>query len=878
MPNYLPIVERVLDEPDAAAGWRVDLREPWYLVTPPDHEPRRQGWKLHLSATPGSAPSVLERAARVLLRHDCAFKFASTPAVTARLVSARMDRARSGKFLTAYPADDDRLRALAKDLHEATLGLPGPAILSDRRYHRGSLVHYRYGCFHAPLELTDEGSYEMRLRDPDGASVRDDRLPWFAPPPWAVDPFPATDTPTRRRGDPVRLADRYVVSEAIRHSNRGGVYRARDERTGHDVLIKEARPHVGADLDGRDARDWLRHEADMLDLLAPHVITPQRLDLFSAGGHLFLVEEFVDGTNLQDWHREHDGQPSPESAWQLAGALSSVLDRVHAVGLVLRDLKPSNVIMRSDGTPLLIDLEAATRPGTRTAVVGTAGFVAPEYLRSGADHAPEPSADCFSLGATLLHATTGIHPVLVPDTVPGRWIGERLAALAHAAAPGSAALAALLPLVLGLTADEPDRWTLAHTRRFLRTGGPRVAPVSAGPELPDVDVDLLVRDGLAHLADTMDPSGEYLWPQPSSLPHGDPCNVQTGAAGVVALLRRAVGHGLESARPALRSAVRWMRWRLPQERRVLPGLHFGRSGAVWALHDAAVALGDSATADWAAASALEIPVAWPNLDVCHGVAGAGLTQLRFWHATGDERFAARAAAAADTVLRQVRLARSGVDWLADGGFRDDLAGLGSYGFAHGVAGVGAFLLAAGRDLGRPDLVEVAVGGGHALCAVARTRGDAAWWPKGPGRAERPGLDFWCNGASGVGTFLVRLWRETGDATFLDHARRAARAAYLDRWRLGPGICHGVAGNAELLLDLAQATGEDGYRRQAAELATCLFTRAVRVRGRLLVPDDTLREVCPSYQVGFAGVLDFLLRLRHGGDRAWLVDRRFPLAA
>ncbi|MFD1545800.1 lanthionine synthetase LanC family protein [Nonomuraea guangzhouensis] len=140
------------------------------------------------------------------------------------------------------------------------------------------------------------------------------------------------------------------------------------------------------------------------------------------------------------------------------------------------------------------------------------------------------------------------------------------------------------------------------------------------------------------------------------------------------------------------------------------------------------------------------------------------------------------------------------------------------------------------------------------------------------RADRPHrLNFWCHGASGIGTFLIRLWRATGEARFREYAERAAHAVHRDRARLGPSTCHGAAGNGELLLDVADATGERRYRQWAAQTAACLHARATVREGLLLIPDDTLREVSAAYNLGLAGVLDFLLRLEHGGNRAWLVD-------
>ncbi|MFJ2866454.1 class IV lanthionine synthetase LanL [Kitasatospora sp. NPDC087314] len=883
------------------------------MVTPPRHVLRRQGWKLHLSATVASAPEVLERAGRVLVARGCAFKFAAGPRVTAELTGTRATRAQSGKFLTAYPADDGQLRMIAEELSEATLGLPGPAILSDRRYRPDSVVHYRYGCFVRPRLLNDEGFYEGRLVAPDGSLRTDERNPWFSPPPWAEDPFveaPSTDTPSteapltdtpstgakpaaaapRRRGEPVLLAGRYLVREAIRHSNRGGVYRAEDTRSGETVLLKEARPHVGADPEGRDARDRLRHEAGVLDELAPRGVTPRVRELFEAGGHLFLVEDLIPGRNLQQWTAEHldrgDGQVPVAAALRLAGELLGLIRQVHAAGLVLRDFKPGNVIMTPDDRPVLVDLELAVPFGSTAYPAGTRGFTDPGYLDAprgpddrGGDPddpvvrpvpAPGPEADCFSLGATLLHAAAGIRPVLAPDGAPVRPTGERLAALLAAAIPDRPALRALAPLVTGLTADGSRRWTPAQAEAyFVRETTPHPAAHERPPEPPTVR--RLIEDGLDHLAATMDTSAEYLWPAPRSLPYGDPCNVQLGAAGVLAVLARAVRRGYETARPVLREAADWLDVRLAEPGRILPGLHFGRSGAAWALHDAAATLDDRQLADRALAYALRTPLASGSTDVCHGLAGAGLTQLHLWRCTGDRRFANRARECADGLLHLLKAGR-GVDWPLGPEFRAELAGSTHYGFAHGVAGNAAFLLAAGRELRRPELTDIALGGGEALCALTDWRDGAAYWPKGPGRTERPGLNYWCHGSSGIGTFLLRLWQETGHERHLAHAEGAALAAHRDRHRLGPGTCHGLAGNAELLLDLSAATGDARHLARADDLVHGIALRAARRDGRYLVPDDTLREVTAAYNVGFGGVLDVLLRRRHGGPRSWLVDR------
>ncbi|MYR62357.1 serine/threonine protein kinase, partial [Streptomyces sp. SID625] len=111
----------------------------------------------------------------------------------------------------------------------------------------------------------------------------------------------------------------------------------------------------------------------------------------------------------------------------------------------------------------------------------------------------------------------------------------------------------------------------------------------------------------------------------------------------------------------------------------------------------------------------------------------------------------------------------------------------------------------------------------------------------------------------------------GEDRYLEAARGAAEAVHADRWLLPPSSCHGVAGNAELLLDLADATGEDRHRLRAHDAVEAVLSRTA-LRGGLLLPaDDTLREVSTGHHTGLGGVLGFLLRLLHGGPRLWLPD-------
>jgi len=155
---FTGLLDEALRRARLADRWRTaDDGRFWCHVQPVDGEEPAQGWKLHVSATPASAAAVLERSLPVLLGGDSGFKFARTPDHVARLNARHTPRGHSGKFLTVYPRTDDEAVRLAAALHEATAGLPGPRVLSDRPYTPDSLVHYRYGAFIEQRRISNDG-------------------------------------------------------------------------------------------------------------------------------------------------------------------------------------------------------------------------------------------------------------------------------------------------------------------------------------------------------------------------------------------------------------------------------------------------------------------------------------------------------------------------------------------------------------------------------------------------------------------------------------------------------------------------------------------------------------------------------------------------
>ncbi|MFF8377854.1 class IV lanthionine synthetase LanL [Streptomyces sp. NPDC015661] len=885
------LLRRALHATGTGARWAVEADEMWCRVAPVAGTRRAQGWKLHVSATTASAPAVLTRALGVLLRERSGFKFVRSLEQVGALNSRATPRGSSGKFITVYPRSDAEAAALAQELHGATAGLAGPRILSDQPYAVRSLVHYRYGSFVGRRRLSDYGLLVWFIEDPDGNPVEDRRTGQYSPPPWAECPFPAVVPVAPRGGDatnrPVVLGGRFAVREAIRQTNKGGVYRGSDARTGAGVVIKEARPHVEGDASGADVRDWLRAEARTLEKLRGTGLAPEAVALFEHGGHLFLAQDEVPGVTLRTWVAEHfrdaGGERYRADALAQVARLVDLVAEAHARGLVLRDFTPGNVMVRPDGELRLIDLELAvledeTALPTR---VGTPGFSAPERL---ADAPVSPTADYYSLGATICFVLAGKVPNLLPEEPGGRPAEERLAAWLKACTGPLRLRYGLVEMILGLMRDDPaERWDPAAARAVLRTAGP-TGPVARGMAVrsahdgvvhDDVVHDEVVHDevvaGLVnHLVDSMTPADDRrLWPVSTQAGESDPCTVQQGAAGVLAVLTRAFELTGDPRLPGLLStAGHWIADRTDL-RSPRPGLHFGGRGTAWALYDAGRAVDDRRLVDHAVALALAPQQVTPHHDITHGTAGSGLAALHLWQRTGDTRFAELAVDAADRLTAAVTREPAGVGWAVPGEADAPEGGKRYLGFAHGTAGIGCFLLAA-ADLSRhPEHRELALEIGEDLLAAAVRTGDAAQWPAQAG--DVPTAPYWCHGSAGIGTFLVRLWRATGDDRFGELARRSAHAVTERASRAALTQCHGLAGNGDFLLDMADATRERVHEDMAEDLAGLLLAERARRREQVVFPNE-YGDVSTSWSDGSAGILAFLLRVRRRSPRHWIVEQ------
>ncbi|WP_346538418.1 protein kinase [Micromonospora sp. DPT] len=206
------------------------------------------------------------------------------------------------------------------------------------------------------------------------------------------------------------LARRYRLVDQIGAGGMSVIWRARDEVLDRIVAVKVLAPSLATDA---RFRDMVREEArSAAQLVHPHVTSVHDYgETLAPDGSItsFVVMELLTGEELE--HRLTEGPLPWAEAVEVGAQVAEALAAAHRLGIVHRDITPSNVMMTRVGAKVL-DFGIATHVGAPDededgGTFGTPAYVAPERL----DGAPaQPATDVYSLGVLLYETLTGQVP------------------------------------------------------------------------------------------------------------------------------------------------------------------------------------------------------------------------------------------------------------------------------------------------------------------------------------------------------------------------------------------------------------------------------------------------------------------------------------
>ncbi|WP_184924925.1 serine/threonine-protein kinase [Kitasatospora gansuensis] len=261
------------------------------------------------------------------------------------------------------------------------------------------------------------------------------------------------------------LGGRYRLTGVLGRGGMGTVWRAEDEMLGRTVAVKELRMHDGVDEQDRHRLVVRTLREAKATARIRHTAAVTVFDVVEEDDRPWIVMELVGGRSLAEVIKE-DGPLSPVRAAEIALEVLGVLCEAHELGILHRDVKPSNVLIGDDGRVVLTDFGIASVEGDTSVtstgmLVGAPSYISPERARG---QKPGPPADLWSLGGTLYAMVEGR-----PPYDRGSALATLTAVMTEPLTPPVNAGRLLAPLIEGLLEKDPSlRVDAAAARPLLR--------------------------------------------------------------------------------------------------------------------------------------------------------------------------------------------------------------------------------------------------------------------------------------------------------------------------------------------------------------------------------------------------------------------------
>lgn len=861
---------------------------PWIIV---GETQKIQGWKLHISSTPSEINALLACILPILNHFEAPFKIVQDMETCAILNEGSLGATQIGKCMTIYADEIAQADALAEALVMATASFNGPDIISD--LYLGGRVFTRYGGFNPVIERDTLGQVQSYIYMPDGTKQPDGygdpaHYLTLAGIPFTKEKYALT-LPAILPQHHV-LNEKYLIVDALDHRPRGATFQAIDITTPNDIrpkMIKQGRFHTLSDELGRDIRNRFHHEMLMQQLVKEAHITPACHDYFEDEHSAYLVFDYLYGAQLENHmaslrQQQNWAALSREKQLHILDVLAKAAETVHLLHeaqVVHRDISVSNLYVCDDGKVLLIDLELSQFCGAseRPFGKGTPGFMSPEQ-----EHfAPATFAqDVYGFGAVMLYCLSGIDPrrFRLQETASHADIRALFPNLPESFYDCLFSCFSIAPeLRPGITEIREE---IAHAKEHISTTLPQ-AKSPASLWLKD-KARRCWEDGLHGLETLCITRQDGLWlSAPISQNNRLASQVQQvelrrslnrGVAGVCYLLGVMARHSpcLPERFPSLFSRAKHAaQWLLQGESTTdigMPGLHFGEAGvalALWEMKKAGLIDMPHETCAPITHAAFAHASLWP--DITHGMAGQGLAAL---HMLEGENGAEVARIAHDCAERLMASQKADGSWAMPDGV-PGMSGETLSGFAHGVAGIGYFLVEYARRTGSKQAKAACLNAAEWLESAAHVQanGRLTWHYSDKNHAI---WQWWCHGAMGISTFFRALWQLTGKNHYRALLEKSLYLPVEGFYAPNLTLCHGMSGLGLHLLEAFIATQNPRFLKDAEHIIEHLLSRAIRTQqGTGWIVEDP-HHFSADLMVGMGGVLLLLFYYSEAMEKA-----RFP---
>jgi serine/threonine protein kinase len=364
-----------------------------------------QGWILDLSVIRLQLVELLHLILPILAEQGITFKIIRNDISADSLLEGKLGVEYLGKMIRIYPEDDRHAFDLANQLISITSTFKGPDIPTDR--YLGGIVYTSYGIFNPKFRSglgLEQSTYTIPFSLPKEVSWPFERL------------NPAYGIKRAKL-----LNARYYPISIIKEDTKGRVIKAIYFKgiTISSCVIKEARRFVLYDDYHRDIKDRLQWQYDLYHKLSGAVPLPHVTDYFEEFGDAYLVMEFIRGISFTRVIRK----AYKNGAWcelerkvqldlvDYLLRIITVVERLHSMGYVHRDITPENFMVDKKDKLWLIDIELMFSLTDQKPVppfaIGTPGYISPEQRHV---EIPTSKEDVYAIGALILTTFTNLPP------------------------------------------------------------------------------------------------------------------------------------------------------------------------------------------------------------------------------------------------------------------------------------------------------------------------------------------------------------------------------------------------------------------------------------------------------------------------------------
>jgi tRNA A-37 threonylcarbamoyl transferase component Bud32 len=372
----------------------------WLFVGEPNFN---ENWIVYISALTLQSKKILAEVIPLLKTWKVPFRLIRDDDHGYYLNSGVMQVAEVGKFISIYTSSVVQAQEIIAQLRPLLQDYLGPQVPDAIRIDKNI-----YAQFAFVEKAAKNSAGKIHLTIPSAKQI----------------PFDIPSLYKRQKTKKI-IGKYYLKMKTLRSGPKGEVMLAYSfkQLPFKSVVIKEGRHGTIEDPQGRDIRDRLLWQKQILPAISSHIPTAKLLDYFEQDHNNYLVMEYLDGKFLAEKLRQiKKHQPwkdlHTKSRIRILGyylQIIRIIQQLHAIGYVHRDIQDNNFIINDRDKVFIIDFELAYnyfRDIPQPAwLLGTIGYMSPEQMGS---QKPAPAADIYSLGSLLAFLLTGEHPATLP--------------------------------------------------------------------------------------------------------------------------------------------------------------------------------------------------------------------------------------------------------------------------------------------------------------------------------------------------------------------------------------------------------------------------------------------------------------------------------